>query len=131
MSILASSKESSWMEKELPWVASVKHLGYLLQTNISLTRGAFIGKINSPLQKFYGTSPSVLLKLLHLFATNLYGSNLRNLFGKDCEKLYTCYNIAVRNILNIDRCFHCYMLESVSETLHFKAMLLNRSVFHE
>ena len=122
---------------ELPWVDSVKHLGHLLQTDnsmrrdIAIKRGAFIGKTNSLLQEFYGTSPSVLFKLLHSFGTNLYGSNLWDLFGKDCEKLYTSYNVAVRHILNIDRCSHRYILEPVSEALHLKVMLLSRFVsFH-
>ena len=122
---------------ELPWVDNVKHLGHLLQSDnsmrrdLAIKRGTFIGKTNSLLQEFCSASPAVLFKLLNSFATNMYGSNLWNLFGKDSEKLYTSYNVAMRNILNIDRRTHRYMLEPSSETLHMKAMLTSRFIsFH-
>ena len=64
-------------------------------------------------------------------AMTVYGSNLWNLFSKDCDRLYTSYNVAVRNILKIDRCTHRFLLEPLSEALHLKTMLLSKFVsFH-
>ena len=123
---------------ELPWVQSVKHLGHILQTDnsmkmdIACKRGSFIGKTNSLLQEFGNVQKEVFLKLMHTSAMTLYGSNLWNLFSKDCERLYTSYNVAIRNILNLDRCSHRFLLEPLSNALHLKTVLLSKFVgFHK
>ena len=123
---------------ELPWVKTVKHLGHLLQSDNSMRldiaqkRGSFIGKTNGLLQEFGNVTPKVLIKILHTFAANLYGSNLWNLFGKDCERLFTSYNVAIRNILKVDRCTHRYLIEPISEALHLKTLLAGRLIsFHK
>ena len=123
---------------DLPWVDSVKHLGHILQSDNSMhldvakKRGIFIGKTNSLLQEFGNVSPEIFLKLMNSFATSIYGSNLWDLFGKNCEKLYTSFNVAIRTILNIDRRTHRYLLEGMSESIHLKTMLLSRFVsFHQ
>ena len=65
------------------------------------------------------------------YATNLYGSNLWDLFGKASERLYKSYNVAIRNILQLDRCTHRYLIEPVSGVMHLKTMLCSRFVsFH-
>ena len=64
-------------------------------------------------------------------AMTLYGSNLWNLFSKDCERIYTAYNVALRNILKIDRRTHRFLLEPLSESLHLQTILLSKFVtFH-
>ena len=81
-----------------------------MRRDLAIKRGTFVEKKNnSLLQEFCSASPVVLFKLLKSFATNMYGSNLWNLFGKDSEKLYISYNAAMRNILNIDRRTHRYL----------------------
>ena len=123
---------------DLPWVDRIKHLGHTLQKNNSMKldiidkRGSFISKANSLMQEFNNVSPKVLIKVLHTFATNLYGSNLWDIFGKDCDRLYASYNVAIRNILHVDRCTHRYMIEPMSEVMHLKTMLASRFVsFHD
>ena len=122
---------------ELPWVDSVKHLGHLLQRDNSMRldiakkRATFIAKTNALLQEFSNVSTEVFMKLLNSFATNLYGSNLWYLFGKDCEKLYTSYNVAIRMMLNVDRRTHRYLIEPLSDALHLKTLLASRfTTFH-
>ena len=123
---------------KLPWVESVKHLGHILQRDNSMRldvakkRGIFIGKTNSLLQEFNNVDSRVFMKLLNSFATGLYGSNLWDLFSKDCDRLYTSYNVAIRNILHLDRCTHRYLIEPLSENLHVKTILASRFVtFHQ
>ena len=83
------------------------------------------------LQEFGNVPTDVFLKLMNASAMTVYGSNLWNLFSKDCDRLYTSYNVAVRNILKIDRCTHRFLLEPLSEALHLKTMLLSKFVsFH-
>jgi len=122
---------------DLPWVEKIRHLGHTLQKNNSMKlditekREAFIGKTNSLLQEFGNVSPKVLIKLLQTFAANLYGSNLWDIFGTDCNRLYTSYNVAIRNIMKVERCTHRYMIEPISNVPHLKTMLSSRFVsFH-
>ena len=123
---------------ELPWVESIKHLGHILESNNSMKmdtaqkRGVFIGRTNSLLQEFNNIAPSVLLKLVNSTAMSFYGSNLWDLFCKDTERVYTAYNVAVRNILNVDRCTHRFLIEPLSDSLHLKTILASKFVtFHE
>jgi len=101
---------------ELPWVQSVKHLGHTLQSNNSMTmdinmkRGSFISKVNSLIQEFHYASPDVMLRLVQAYACNMYGSNTWDLFSPECQKIYTSYNVAIRNILKLPRKTHRYLL---------------------
>ena len=118
----------------LPWVKQVKHLGHTLQTDNSMRvdvaqkRGAFIGKINSLLQEFHFVNPDVVIKLMNTYATSVYGSNTWDIFSPDCEKLYTSFNVAIRQILNIERCSHKYLIEPLSKCHHLKTMIASRYV---
>ena len=103
-----------------------------MRLDIAAKRATFIAKTNSLLQEFSNVSTEVFMKLLNSFATNIYGSNLWYLFGKDCEKLYTSYNVAIRMIMNLDRCTHRYLVEPLSNALHLKTLLTSRFItFHQ
>ena len=65
---------------------------------------------------------------MNTYATSLYGSNTWEIFSKDCEKLYSSFNVAVRQIINLDRCTHRYLIEELSECLHLKTMIASRYV---
>ena len=121
----------------LPWVSEVKHLGNTLQSDNSMQidcsrkRGKFIGKLNSLSQEFHYVSPDVYVKILNVFATSFYGSNLWNLFSKDCEKIFASWNVAIRQCFDVDRQTHRYLIEDLSGSLHPKVMLCSRySSFH-
>ena len=117
----------------LPWVSKVKHLGHVLQRDNSMTidiaqkRGAFISRVNSLLQKFYFAPPKILMKLMHIYATCLYGSNIWDILSPKCEKLYTSYNVAVRSIFKLDRrTQHRYLVEPLSGYSHLKTLVAAR-----
>ena len=73
-----------------------------MKVDIAQKRGVFIGKMNSILQEFHFATPDVINKLMNIYATTLYGSNTWNIFSNDCEKLYSSFNVAVRQILRVD-----------------------------
>ena len=116
----------------LPWVNSVKHLGNTIQSDnsmkidLSLKRGAFIGKVNSILQEFPFLNPQLLIKLINTFALSLYGSNLWFLLSSDCDKLYRAWNVMIRTVFGLDRTTHRSLIEPFSECLHLKPVLLSR-----
>ena len=127
-------KEITLGDHRLPWVTQVNHLGHTLQQDNSMSidinskRGMFVGRINSLLQEFHYASPEILMKFAQSYACNIYGSNTRNLFSPECQRIYTSYNVAVRTILNLPRTTHRYLLEPLSDYPHLFAQLTSRYV---
>ena len=116
----------------LPWVKKVSHLGCTLESDNSMKadiaqkRGKFIGKVNSLMQEFHFASPSVMMKLINVYTTSFYGSPLWDLLSADCQRIYSSWNVTVRNILNLERSTHRFMIEPLSGCLHPQAMLESR-----
>ena len=119
---------------ELPWVNKIDYLGcilesdYSMKTDVSVKRGKFIGKINSILQEFHFAKEEVLLKLLNIYTTSFYGSIMWDPLSSECDRIYRGWNVAIRNILNLDRQTHRYFVEPLSKCLHPKIMLISRMV---
>ena len=97
-----------------------------MTADISHKRGIFISRVNSLLQEFYFASPQMLMKLMHTYATCIYGSNIWDISSAKCEKMYTSYNVAVRSIFKIDRRTHRYLLEPLSGYVHLKTLVAAR-----
>ena len=73
-----------------------------------------------------------MFKLVDTYATSCYGSSLWDLTSHDAEKLFTSWNVMVRNILNLDRRTHRILIEPLSGHVHLKTMLMSRLVtFHK
>ena len=113
----------------LPWVTEVKHLGNILESDnsmkkdLTVKRGKFIGKLNSLAQEFYFASPSVKMKVFNIYCTSFYGSGLWDLYSSDCQRLYTAWNVAVRQAFQVPNTTHRYLIESISGCSHPKVML--------
>ena len=58
----------------------------------------------------------------------MYGSNTWDLFSSECLRLYRSYNVTLRNIVNLHRTTHKYMLEPLSTEPHIYVSLLSRLV---
>ena len=116
----------------LPWVSQVKHLGHVLQCNNSMQtdclqkRGKLIGKLNSFSQEFHFVQPEVFVKILCIYATSFYGSNLWNLYSKDCERIFSAWNVSIRQCFGLARETHRYFIEDISEVLHPKTVMCGR-----
>ena len=122
----------------LPWVKKVAHLGCTLESNNSMKtdvaqkRGKFIGKVISLMQELHFANSETMTKLLNVYTTSFYGSSLWDLQSADCERIYKSWNVTMRNILNLDRTTHRYMIEPMSGCLHPKVMLMSRlTSFHK
>ena len=121
----------------LPWVSQVKHLGNLLQldnsmkVDMSQKRGKFIGKMSSLFQEFHYVDTDIFVKIMNIFNTSFYGSNLWDILSNDCDRLYKSWNVAIRQAFDVNRCTHRYLIESISKSMHPKVMLSSRYVaFH-
>ena len=103
-----------------------------MRVDIVKKRGVFIGKMNSLSQEFHFAPPDIIIRLMNIHTTTLYGSNTWDILSKDCEKLYSSFNVAIRQILQVDRCTHRYLIETLSECLHLKTVIASRFVtFHK
>ena len=108
-------------EDPLPWVSEVKHLGNILQSDnsmkrdVAVKRGKFIGKVNSLLQEFHFADPAVLVKLLKVYCTSLYGSSLWDIYSSYVDRLYKSWNVSIRYIFNVPYTTHRYLIEPTSD----------------
>ena len=72
--------------------------------------------------------PLVYMKLVSIYLTSFYGSNLWDLYEDSAEKLYKSWNISIRYFFDIPRTTHRYLLESISGTSHLKQKLVKRFI---
>ena len=113
----------------LPWVPSLKHLGMILESNNSMSldivkkRGSFIGKINNLRQEFYFVNSDIMMRLFSIYALSFFGSALYDLFSKECNRIYSTYNIMVRTTLSLPRESHRYFIEELTEYPHVKILM--------
>ena len=118
----------------LPWVDSVKHLGNILDYENSMKkdcltkRGNLIGKVNSLFQEFTYVTPTVMMKILNIYATSFYGSSLWDLYSDEVTRIFSSWNVTVRNVYNIPWTTHRYLIEGVSNSVHPKTMMCSRLV---
>ena len=116
----------------LPWVESFKHLGNILQSDNSMRadclakRAKFIGKVNSLLQEFSFVDSSVMVRILEIYVTNFYGSSLWDLYSPEVTRIFSSWNVTIRNVFNLPWTTHRYFVEAVSSTRHPKTMLCSR-----
>ena len=66
-----------------------------MKVDLSLKRGAFIGKTHSLFQEFHYMDPDVLVKIMTIFNSSFYGSNLWVIFSSNCDKIYESWNVHV------------------------------------
>lgn len=72
--------------------------------------------------------PSVFVKLLNIYASSFYGSNLWDLYSKEVDKIYKSWNVTIRNAFNLPWTTHRYWIETVSACPHPKTFLSSRYV---
>ena len=83
-------------------------------------------------QEFHYVDPEVLMKVINIFNTSFYGSNLWDIFSTGCERIFKSWNVSIRQAFEVDRCTHRYLIESISKSLHPKVMLASRYMsFHQ
>ena len=116
----------------LNWVPSLKYLGSTLQKDnsmeldINAKRMSFNGKIHSLYQEFHFLDSSVMMRLYEIYTQSFYGSNLWDLFGSNCDKIYRAYNVTVRQTFKVPRETHRYLIELISECIHPKVFQISK-----
>ena len=117
---------------EIEWSAQAVHLGVTLcsdgklDQDVKVKRAQFIEGCHYLLDEFRGSHPEVQAKLLILYNSSCYGSNLWDLFGDWCRKLWTSWNIDLREIWKLPYETHRYFYEHLTECRHLKVLLSKR-----
>ena len=125
----------------LPWVKTGKHLGNQLsselnfsnsspetRTGILCKRAILFDKTHQVLQQFGFYEPRLVLKLLSVYSTALYGSPLWQLSSKEHLKLNRSWNIAVKIIWNLPHPTHTRFLEELCPVPHLESVLHSRYI---
>ena len=120
--------------KQLPWVDSHIHLGHLIHKDESMChdilnkRGEFISNVHSLRQELGDQEPDVFMKLVNIYYSSMYGSNVWDLYSDTANKLYISWNVLIRNTFNLPFATHRYVLQEISNIPHIRTCLLKRFV---
>lgn len=121
-------------DKPLPWADSYKHLGHLINTDEHMShdlftkRAEFISKAHSLRQELGFQDPLVFMKLVMVYLSSMYGSNLWDLFGEAASKLYISWNVLIKTTYNLPYATHRYILQDLVPFPHIRLCLLRRFV---
>ena len=125
----------------LPWVTTAKHLGNNLSTKINFSsyspetksdllckRAILFDKVHQILQQFGCYNPRLIMKLLSIYSTAMYGSCLWQLSSDEHFKLVRSWNTAVKIVWDLPHSTHTRFLESLSPVPHLESVLLGRYI---
>jgi hypothetical protein len=118
----------------LQWQNQVKHLGHILScclscnADISAKKGSFISCVNNIQTEFGFAHPSTKSKLLQIYGTSFYGSNLWNLYDTSASHLFKTWNIALRKLYALPYRTHTKFLDHICNIRHISVTLKVRFV---
>ena len=125
----------------LPWVKTAKHLGNHLSSKLNLSpyspetktdllckRAILFDKVHQVQQQFGYYNPQLVLKLLSIYSTALYGSPLWQLNTEEHSKLNRSWNTAVKIIWDLPHPTHTHFLESLCPVPHLESVLTGRYI---
>ena len=118
---------------ELPWVESGQHIGNHLENSLNgmkkdmrIKRAAYIQRNCEITQEFHFYFPATKDHINRIYNLSFTGSPLWDLFSDSAISLEKTYNISVRNMYNLPRETHRYIIEPVTGKMHLKLILIKR-----
>lgn len=126
---------------KLPWVPTAKHLGNHLSSKLNLSffcpesktdllckRAILFDKVHQIIQQYGYLDPHLVVKLLSIYSTALYGSSLWQLNSDEHLQLNRSWNTAMKIIWDLPHSTHKRLLESLSEVPHLESVLHGRFI---
>ena len=124
---------------KLPWVSTAKHLGNHLSSKLNLSsfcpetrtdllckRAILFEKVHEVMQQFGYLQPELVVKLLSVYSTALYGSNLWQVNSPEHLQLTKSWNTAMKIVWELPFATHTRFLESLSPVPHLESVLAGR-----
>ena len=105
--------------QDLPWVNHATHLGHELHKDgnmdydCKLKRGRFIDCSTDIRETFKFVNPPQILKTVQVYCCDMYGSMLWNLYGKQSEQFFRCWNTCTKLSWDLPRSTHTYFVDSL------------------
>ena len=125
----------------LPWVSKAKHLGNYLSSKLNFScqtpetktdllckRAILFDKVHQIQQQFGCYHPRLVVKLLSIYSTALYGSCLWQVASDEHIKLNRSWNTALKIIWDLPHPTHTRYLESLSPVPHLESVLMGRYI---
>jgi len=118
---------------DLPWWDNCKHLGNKIQNvsngmkqDVLEKRAKYISKNMELNQEFSFAHPDSKFLVNQIYNNHFTGSPLWNLFSREAEMLENSFNCSFRNMYDLPRESHRYLVEAVTEKQHLRATLIKR-----
>ena len=118
----------------LPYVDKWVHLGTIIHRDeksdhdILKSRGEFIGNIHSLYQELERINPYLFLRLVNIYLSSFYGSNLWDLNSPSAYKLYSTWNTMIRNNFDLPYGTHRFILQQFNCRKPLQQEFYNRFV---
>ena len=125
-------RELQLYDKPLPFVETWPHLGHTISVDetptadMELRCNQLIGKFHNITQELGTQQPSVYMTLINVYLLSLYGSSLWDLGAVVTDRVNKTWNSLIRQVFDLPRDTHRFMLNSASGVKHLKIRLLNR-----
>ena len=104
----------------MPYDDQWEHLGHIIHKDMSTShdilrsRAIFISKVHSLHQELGRVHPKVFLILVQIYLTSFYGSTLWDLDSVEANKLYSTYNMMIRNTFDLPFGTHRNIIKEIS-----------------
>ena len=104
---------------ELPWVQSANHLGHTLHQDCTMMedvrckRIKFISESTDIREMFSWAHPMQVVNAIKIYCTSFYGSMLWNLFDEEANKVYRCWNTALKLAWRVPRNTFTFLVDKV------------------
>ena len=124
----------SLYDLSLPWVSTAVHLGHTFTTaedtsaDILSSKGLFNSKVHEFRQEFGDQHPVVFIKLVQIYLTSMYGSNLWDLYHPSANKLFSAWNSMIKYTYNLPFATHKQILYNITEQTHLRVSIIRRFV---
>ena len=98
------------------------------KTDILSKRAFFFNSVHQIQQKFGSYDPKLILKLVSVYSTALYGSSVWQLDSEEHKKLCRSWNTAVKIIWDLPFATHKRFLEDMCPVPHLESLLYSRFI---
>ena len=126
--ILFNDLNLPWWEECWPHLGHLFNKDQLPHHDLLKKKSQFIGKLHSFRQEFGNLDPIVYTKLVSIYLSSFYGSNLWDLYDDISEKLFKTWNSMIRMNFKIPRETHRYFVGPISESSHLKVKLVKNFI---